>query len=228
MIVSHEHRFIFIKTRKTASTSTECALSAICGPEDIVTQLSDNEKSRLGMGPQNYEYIPPLLSREWPNLISRLMRYGKAPLNYYDHINAWRIEKRLSKTVWNSYFKFAFDRNPWDREISWHSHRYAKGRTAIGFEDHVLGLPKNKVRNYETYTIHGKLAVDFVGRYENLAEDLQKVMTEVGVKDPLTIPVTHHKFRKDKRPYRDVYTPEMRDIIAKVYPEEIELLRYEF
>jgi len=139
MIVSHKHKFIFIKTKKTASSSTECALSAVCGPDDILTDLKHTEQHRLGeLSAQNYSYMPPLFSREWPNLISRFLRHGKAPFNYYDHMNAWRVEKRLSKTVWNSYFKFAFDRNPWDREMSWYSHRFSQGRTLTSFAEHVL------------------------------------------------------------------------------------------
>ena len=229
MIVSHKHKFIFIKTRKTASSSTECALSAVCGPDDILTKLEDMEQRRLGdLSAQNYKYMPPLFSREWPNLVSRFLRHGKAPFDYYDHMNAWRVEKRLSKTVWNSHFKFAFDRNPWDREMSWYSHRFSQGRTLTSFAEHVHGLPKDNIRNFETYTIHGKVALDLVGKYENLAADLQKVMNEVGVKDHISIPLTHRGFRKDRRPYRELYTPEMRDIIASVYPQEIELLGYEF
>ena len=47
MIVSHKHKFIFIKTKKTASSSTECALSAVCGPDDILTDLKHTEQHRL-------------------------------------------------------------------------------------------------------------------------------------------------------------------------------------
>ncbi|MEL6382956.1 MAG: chondroitin 4-O-sulfotransferase, partial [Cyanobacteria bacterium J06626_18] len=32
MIISHEYKFIFLKTRKTAGTSIEIALSKFCGP----------------------------------------------------------------------------------------------------------------------------------------------------------------------------------------------------
>ncbi len=229
MIISHKHKFIFVKTRKTASTSTECALSAICGPDDILTALDDFEQHRIGsLGTQNCRYMPPLFSPEWPNLISRFVRNGKAPFDYYNHINAWRIEKRLSKTVWNSYFKFAFDRNPWDREVSWYSHLLSQTRTQKSFTEHVHDLPKDKVRNFEIYSIHGKVAVDFIGKFENLAADLQNIMDEVGVKDQLHIPLTRQELRKDRRPYSELYTPEMRDIIAGVYPQEIKLLGYEF
>jgi hypothetical protein len=42
MIVSHRHRFIFIKTHKTAGSSMEMALAPLCGPDDIVTPMESN------------------------------------------------------------------------------------------------------------------------------------------------------------------------------------------
>lgn len=58
MIISHQHKFIFIKTKKTAGTSIEIALSKICGEQDIITPVSpEDEKTRMALGyrgPQNY------------------------------------------------------------------------------------------------------------------------------------------------------------------------------
>ena len=48
MIVSHRHRFIFIKTRKTAGTSIEIALSAHCGPDDIMSPISKEDEKASG------------------------------------------------------------------------------------------------------------------------------------------------------------------------------------
>ena len=44
MIVSHKNRFIFLKTRKTAGSSIEIALSKHCGPEDIITKIAPSEE----------------------------------------------------------------------------------------------------------------------------------------------------------------------------------------
>ncbi|MDX1711046.1 MAG: hypothetical protein R3316_07890 [Rhodovibrionaceae bacterium] len=39
MIVSHKHRFISVKTEKTAGTSIEAMLSPLCGPDDVVAPV---------------------------------------------------------------------------------------------------------------------------------------------------------------------------------------------
>jgi hypothetical protein len=49
MIISHEHKFIFLKTKKTAGTSIELAVSQLCGPDDVITPLAmADEVLRLG------------------------------------------------------------------------------------------------------------------------------------------------------------------------------------
>ena len=64
MIVSHEHKFIFLKTIKTAGTSIEAALAQICGPDDIITPYREaSEKDRKGRGPQNFRFQHPLVPK---------------------------------------------------------------------------------------------------------------------------------------------------------------------
>ena len=41
MILSHKNKFIFLKTKKTASTSIELLLSKVCGKNDIITPVSE-------------------------------------------------------------------------------------------------------------------------------------------------------------------------------------------
>lgn len=58
MIILHSHKLIFIKTRKTAGTSFEIALSKWANDDDTITPISPlDEGLRLSMGfrgPQNY------------------------------------------------------------------------------------------------------------------------------------------------------------------------------
>ncbi len=60
-IINHKFKFIFIKTRKTAGTSLEIALSKFCDSEDMITRIKPmDEKIRkeLGFqGPINNNYL---------------------------------------------------------------------------------------------------------------------------------------------------------------------------
>jgi hypothetical protein len=50
LIISHRHRFIFLKTRKTAGTSVEIALSRFCGPDDVIRRSPGDEALRRELG----------------------------------------------------------------------------------------------------------------------------------------------------------------------------------
>ncbi|UQZ91363.1 hypothetical protein C4J81_18875 (plasmid) [Deltaproteobacteria bacterium Smac51] len=58
MILSFKHKFIYIKTMKTGGTSTELALSSICGPDDVITPVLFSEeifrKQRYGQYCRNF------------------------------------------------------------------------------------------------------------------------------------------------------------------------------
>lgn len=62
MIISHTHKLIFFKTKKTAGTSFEIALSKFLGNDDVVTPIaSKDEEIRKGFGiegPRNYILSP--------------------------------------------------------------------------------------------------------------------------------------------------------------------------
>jgi hypothetical protein len=119
MIISHQYKFIFIKTNKTAGTSVEVALSKYCNNDDIVTPISDKDekiRSELGyQGPQNYtasfgeygllDYVKFLFLR-------------KQKMNFYNHMSASEIKRLVGDNIWHSYYKFCIERNPCDRLIS--------------------------------------------------------------------------------------------------------------
>lgn len=52
MILSHKHKFIFIKTVKTAGTSIEVDLNQIFGRTDIATPISPHIEEHK---PQNFK-----------------------------------------------------------------------------------------------------------------------------------------------------------------------------
>ena len=102
MIASHRHRFIFLKTRKTAGTSVEIALSKVCGPDDIITEISPEDEALRraagGLPPQNFASPPQ-------------------PRKAYNHMGAKATRDLVGAEAFDSYFTFAIERNPWDAGV---------------------------------------------------------------------------------------------------------------
>ncbi|MGA9444245.1 MAG: sulfotransferase family 2 domain-containing protein [Methyloceanibacter sp.] len=231
MIVSHAHRFIFIKTKKTAGTAIEAAISQLCGPDDVITPYrAESEKDRKGLAPQNYRIEHPLKPQTplWRKLLRRPERYWHPTIGYYEHMPAWRIRNYVGVDIWNSYFKFSFDRNPWDRQVSWYLYKTKSKKTRPSFERYMQKHTAY-VDNHELYMLDGCLAVDFLGRYESLEEDLNAGLAQAGVKTPVSVPKVNVTPNKDEaRGYRSYYTPALRDQVARWYQPEISLLGYDF
>jgi len=230
MIVSHRPKFIFIKTKKTAGTAIEAALSELCGPSDVITPYrEESEQDRKGLSPQNYR-IEHKLKPKRPLLRKILMRperYYHASVGFYEHMPAWRVRDYVGEEVWQSYFKFAFDRNPWDRQVSWYLYKTKSKRARPSFERFMASRRRAYVDNYQLYTIEGALAVDFLGRYERIEEDLNKALALAGVGRTLKIPRTNITPNKDETcDYRSYYSPETRALVAEWYQSEIALLGY--
>ncbi len=232
MIVSHEHRFIFIKTRKTAGTSLEISLSRYLGPTDICTPISAEDEAvrrELGRGPQNFR--GPIW-RHRPRDLGRWLRRGHASL-YYNHMPASRVRGLLGPRTWDDYTTFCFERNPWDKVVSayyWdHRRDTAAGREpGTPFSDYLKGRRGLDVRDYPLYTIRGQVAVDRVGRFENLAEDLRQICLQIGIDFDGWLPGAKGGFRPRDREYRDLYTTADRELVARRFRREIDLFGYVF
>ena len=217
-----------MKTKRTAGTSLEIALSALCGPEDVITPITapdEADRRRLGYrGPQNLRPPPRSPGRRLVDLARR----RKAPL-FRNHMPAARIRALLPRSTWDTYFKFCFDRNPWDRAISLY---YWLGgqRRFDSIADFLRSGVERPLSNFDRYAIDGRVAVDRVFRYEDMEEALGQISRRLDLARPLTLPDQRAKgtSRTDRRPYRDVLTEEERDLIADLCAREIRLLGYEF
>jgi hypothetical protein len=201
VIVSHEHRFIFVKTRKTAGTSIEVLLSDLAGRDAVVTPVQPAEP---GHEPRNWRGLfnpvpelwdrygrrePSLQFRSWQSTVSDLRRRRC----YFNHQPASLIRTRVGKQVWDDYFTFCFERNPWDKVVSWYFYVTRDNPNRPPFERWVLdsAMPKD----WNRYTIGDDVAVDFVGRFECLGDDLAQALERVGITDLPELPRAKGQFR---------------------------------
>jgi len=229
MILSHQYQFIFIKTRKTAGTSIEIALSKFCGEKDIITPISpaDEEKRKeLGYrGPQNY--LAPFTGYSIKDA-AKWALHGKKKKRFYNHIPASEIRKLVGDPIWDKYYKFCFERNPWERIISTYFWRY-KTEDRPSISDFIQTELDNPLRksNLDLMMIEGQIAVDRVCRYENLTRELEEISAILKLPEVPQLPQAKVSFRKDKRSYREILSQEDQDKIRAVFQTEIDLFGYE-
>lgn len=224
MIISHSHKFIFIKSYKTAGTSVEAAISQYCSGDDVVTPLGDYHFNRDERG-------------HW---IHRSNNAG----NFHQHDDALTIRNNLPVDIWNNYFKFSITRNPWDRAVSLFS--WEKRRELLVPRKrfyHHLGIPFDDmhgirklfsefikgdwVNNDCFYTIDEQLCVDFVIRHERLREDFIEVCKSIGI-PAKELPRLKTGIRKQNHHYSSYYDEESKSIVAERNKSDIRLFGYEF
>jgi hypothetical protein len=227
MIINHRYRFIFIKTEKTAGTSVEIALSKFCTAEDVITPISPADeqlRQELGyQGPVNYLIPFRRYSRlDWSQFLVTRKR-----LRFYNHAPAKFVRQYVDPDVWNTYFKFAVERNPFDKIVSKYYWDY-KGQPPLPLEEWIRLGKGSHIHAYDNYAINGEVAVDRILRFEKLTEELDEVARHLGLPEPLQLPRAKGGFRQDKRPYREIMGEEERRKVALVYAREIALLDYSF
>ncbi|MEQ8580354.1 MAG: sulfotransferase family 2 domain-containing protein [Marinoscillum sp.] len=227
MIVSHKHKFIFIKTHKTAGSSLEMALANICGPDDIISRLNTKDETarkNLGYVTAQNDYVPFSAYRlkDWYKFLVRGHR-----LFYRNHWPAKRIKRYIPKHQWESYFIFCFERNPYEKIISWHY--WVRRKTKLNISE-FLNVRSEKIRaELEMYHINGKLAVDKMYAYEELQEALADISDRLSLTEPLTMPEYRAKgnIRTDRRPFAEVLSQKEMKTIYDIYYPVFELLGYE-
>ena len=232
MILCHKHKFIFIKTKKTAGTSLELFLSQFCDDRDIVTP--DDEGGVAVEAGRNYRGlfnpIPEIaMGKARGRGLQRVLRGFRDRRRFYGHASASIARTRIPAETWNRYTKFCVERNPWDKTVShyYYVRKHSKNPDyALDdyFRANIFAI------NYPLYTDRaGNLLVDRVVRYENLAEELGEIFAGLGIPfDGSLGAQAKGGYREDRRPYQEVFSPEQREIVARVFAPEIALHGYTF
>ena len=168
---------------------------------------------------------------------------------YVGHVPATAIRGAVSPAVWDACYKFAFVRNPWDRFLStyayfrgmgpghrWYTHEnveIARQVQAWGDFDAfcrkfpTTALPGNRHFLPQLYWIsdrHGRILMDYVGRYETLRRDWDQICTEIAL-PAVPLPLTNASVHL---PYAQYYNDERRDYVREIYSQDVEALGYTF
>lgn len=234
MIISHKHKFIFIKTFKVSGTSMEIALSRYLNDKDVLTpiNLEDEIKrfKKTGKLPQNYsnnkieendykKYIKKLtkkkLTKKKLNELEKKKDDRFKHITFYNHMSAQKIKNQMNKSVWKSYFKFTIERNPYDKVISfmYFANRFKKILDTNKEIDKTIKL--KKYLNYPLYTNRNKkIMVDYIIDYGSLKKDIKFVEKKLNLELSKHYIKTKNYTRKDKRNYKNILNVSQ---IKKIY-----------
>lgn len=230
MIISHKYQYIFIKTSKTAGTSVEIGLSRFAAASDVITPVArEDERTRRELGypgPQNV--IIPYSKYSLKDWFYKLVQNKSK--QFYNHMPAYKIKPVVGRRIWERYFKFCVERNPWDRTVScfyWKTRNRHPAPTLSQFIDsgEVYTLKKKGAR---LYTLNGRIAVNRICRYEDLENELEAVARELKLPHKIKLPRAKAQYRKDRQSYRQLLAPADRDKIARIFAEEIAQFGYQF
>lgn len=205
MIVSHRHRFIFIAIPRTGSHSVRAALAP---------HLEEGDWQQCGRPEVHVSPLPELAT----------IGHG--------HVTALQARAALGDAIWESYFTFAFVREPVDRFMSACALKtrdrkafLANPRPAIAdliFRQGHTASPWFWPQADYLCDEQDRQIVDFVGRLEQLQVDFQHICEHLG------LPVSELG-REMARARPDSALTEDRDVqrwASRLYARDYALLNY--
>ncbi len=145
---------------------------------------------------------------------------------------------RNPKEELNSYLKFTFVRNPWDRMVSnWKMFTtqpfridQLKAMTNMdlsNFEDFVDFAIDNANHHWQPQVLFTHEKLDFIGKMESFDDDMNRLLDMIGKK---RVPSSYEKRNTtERKKYQEYYSnPSVIQKVAKHYHEDIETFGYTF
>lgn len=229
-MLCHEYKCIFVHIPKTAGQSIEHVFLDLLG--------------------FTWETRAPLLLK--PNDDPSLGPPALAHLKASEYVTCGHISQEL----FESYFKFAFVRNPWDKIVS--EYKYQGYPKKFDFKTYLFKhLPKSGwtdayvhiIPQYDfLFDAEENHLVDFIGKFERLQEDFGEICRMLDIRET-SLPhinkslsenrIKHFKKlrhlwnSKKKREnifqhYSEYYDNESKEFVSHIYKKDIEAFNYEF
>jgi len=199
MLISHQKKFIFTKTARTASTSIEIFFERFCMPEDQWEMQEAREVHESEEGIIGFRGI----RNPYPKQISGWSQF----------IKNRATRKSKLKGCLNHPHLFL---------------KYLMGQgESASFQQWILD--GNKVWDRDKYMIDDEVAVDFFIEYENLERDLKKVCQKLDINyDQYKLPQFKTGYRSKNTPSAAYYDKRTRAIIERQFDWEIKRFNYAF
>ncbi|TCR93301.1 adenylylsulfate kinase-like enzyme [Rhizobium sp. BK376] len=246
VIISYRHSFTFLHCPKTAGSSINVALAPFLGPRDILLGAQrEREKAAIKLNlrarwdafrcrPDRIGSIVVANARRQRSVLSFQDRLYEPHFGQVtDHPFAEEV-RRFDEAAWNRNLKFSFVRNPYARMASFYF--YLTGRPGypdMSFSQFVprliagegrLSKWQRLVSTWPIYTINDRVAVDFIGKFEQLPRDFAELC---GLLD-LPVQELPHAKAATQYDYRELYDEPTRVLVERACEKEIDHFGYRF
>ena len=210
MLISRKHNFLFVHVYKNGGMSVSKALSP----------FAVNKYQRETVRVLKQLNLP--CPKNWD------------PNPFDTHVTASDLVTVMGQAEFNSFFSFAFVRNPWDWLVSIYcyvlkkpDHRLHDHFISLGsFENYIGwqcedGLPTQKEF---LFSQDDQQLVSFLGRFENLEQDFKTVCTQIGVSAELP----KLNVSRQSRSFKEYYDERLVEMVREKYQSDIDLFDYQF
>ena len=173
------------------------------------------------------------------------------------HHTAEMTKEGYGEKIWNDYFKFTIVRSPWGKKVGSYEHTRRKYKTykvnptysqenfSYWLENFKMPKPPcgdyHDMDQFDWLTINGKMAMDYIIRFEHFKEDWEEVVNILKIEEPNELEWGgHHKntyehpeaysFQQSGIPldYSKYYTKESEDYVKKRWKKDIEYFGFKF
>ncbi len=221
-MISKEKKFIFVHNFKTGGTSIEKKLGHF---KELKNDVQDHRTIK------DFEALTQ--RNRHLRLSAYALKIGK-PRVAIKKFNTFLFPELTTKE-YNTYYKFTFVRNTWARMYSWYANimKDPTMRSSYGIHGEDYGFEaflKEKIVHHTFSQLYfitnhkGEIPMDFIGRFENLQNDFDKVCERLKIEDSTLPKLLVRKYDH----YTKNYSDTSKELVYQLYREEIDYFDFKF
>ncbi len=223
-MISKEYKAIFIHIYKTAGSSIEKKLGLY------------NELYRNAQDHRRIVDLEKISSKSYrrQRLLNSLVCLKKRQLSKAKQYFKYYLYPELTYKQYKNYFKFTITRNTWSRVSSWYRAimrdkillKELNITNKISFYNFIKCKMNHEKFNQLNFIRDSKndIPLDFIGEFENLHKDFAYVANILKIED-YNLP---QLLISDNKHYSNYYDDKTKDLVYKIYKDEIKFFKYEF
>lgn len=217
-MIMHKHKSIFIHVNKAGGTTVENLLAPF----------------------EEYRTVKKFYrgSIRRASFLNWFKGFSIAGIDFlHPHASALDIRSVIGAKRYNSYFKFAIVRNPWDIEVSRYffarkapAHKLYALANSLSFKEFLKWREVKGLRSRQIVKVcdeDGNIIVDRILRIESLEQELPGLLNErFGLSIQGMLPRLN--VSKSRTSYREYYDEESIEIVQRLNRKDIEHFDYSF